>query len=311
MRAVAREPVEAFHHAAFLYRSDEEFVAGVGEFVLAGIDEGAAMLVAEPPARLALLRDAVGPAGDAVTWVDMTAVGRNPARIIPVWHEFVAAHRGRPIRGVGEPAYVGRTAPELEECRLHEHLLNRAFDQGLPWQLLCPYDERGLPAEVVDGALRTHPAWATAGDDGASHDYRRGGEHDDFTAPLPLPDHAERMAYGAEDVDVVRRVVGDFARSCGVPPGRVDDLVLAAHEIAANSVRYGGGSGVLGLWREPGAAYLQFVDAGYVADPLVGRRVPSLGQEGGRGVFLVNQLCDLVQLRSSAHGTTIRVTHWL
>jgi len=38
--------------------------------------------------------------------------------------------------------------------------------------------------------------------------------------------------------------------------------------------------------------------------------MPSPEQEGGRGVYLVNQLCDLVQLRSSAEGTTIRVTTW-
>jgi anti-sigma regulatory factor (Ser/Thr protein kinase) len=41
-----------------------------------------------------------------------------------------------------------------------------------------------------------------------------------------------------------------------------------------------------------------------------GRRTPTLEQEGGRGLYLVNQLCDLVQLRSSDRGTTVRITTW-
>ena len=43
---------------------------------------------------------------------------------------------------------------------------------------------------------------------------------------------------------------------------------------------------------------------------LTGRLMPPLDSEGGRGVYLVNQLCDLVQLRSSDAGTTVRVLTW-
>jgi anti-sigma regulatory factor (Ser/Thr protein kinase) len=48
-----------------------------------------------------------------------------------------------------------------------------------------------------------------------------------------------------------------------------------------------------------------------VADPLAGRLTPAHDQEGGRGLYLVHQLCDLVQLRSSPSGTTVRVVTWL
>jgi anti-sigma regulatory factor (Ser/Thr protein kinase) len=37
---------------------------------------------------------------------------------------------------------------------------------------------------------------------------------------------------------------------------------------------------------------------------------PAPDREGGRGLYLVNQLCDLVQVRSSDQGTTVRVTTW-
>jgi len=40
---------------------------------------------------------------------------------------------------------------------------------------------------------------------------------------------------------------------------------------------------------------------------LVGRLPPPVDQYGGRGLWLVNQLCDLAQIRSSPDGTVVRV----
>jgi hypothetical protein len=50
-------------------------------------------------------------------------------------------------------------------------------------------------------------------------------------------------------------------------------------------------------------------DAGQIHDPLAGRHSPAVDGEGGMGLWTVNQLCDLVELRTSAAGTTIRVHH--
>ena len=86
--------------------------------------------------------------------------------------------------------------------------------------------------------------------------------------------------------------------------------MLAVHELATNSVRHGGGAGTVGMWTTPSAVIVEFTDAGRVTDPLTGRMMPLVDQAGGRGVFLVNQLCDLVQVRSSDRGTTIRITTW-
>jgi anti-sigma regulatory factor (Ser/Thr protein kinase) len=65
------------------------------------------------------------------------------------------------------------------------------------------------------------------------------------------------------------------------------------------------------MWLERGAAVVQFTDRGTVRDPLTGRLSPPLDAAGGRGLYLVNQLCDLVQVRSSDRGTTVRVLTWL
>jgi anti-sigma regulatory factor (Ser/Thr protein kinase) len=87
----------------------------------------------------------------------------------------------------------------------------------------------------------------------------------------------------------------------------VEALELAASELATNSVRHGGGTGTVAMWLDGAAAVVQFTDSGTITDPLTGRFSPSLEQEGGRGVYLVNQLCDLVQLRSSPEGSVVRL----
>src|SRR2546421_585138 len=77
-----------------------------------------------------------------VEFADMAKVGRNPARIIPVWRQFVserAAGGGR-IRGIGEPVWAGRGPSELAEAQRHEALLNLAFAGTPGMWLLCPYD---------------------------------------------------------------------------------------------------------------------------------------------------------------------------
>ena len=314
MTAVLEEPATGFQHEALFYRGDDDFLAGLLPFVREGLSLGESVVVALPRHRLELLRRALGDDAAAVEFLDMAEVGRNPAGIIGVWDRVLREHTadGRRLRGVGEPAFVGRRDVELAECRLHELLLNHAFDGGPSWRLLCPYDEQHLPRAVTRGALHTHPIRATSAVRAASEHYSPDEADELFATILPRPtDAVLRGIYGDGDVPATRRTVAQFARTVGLPEDKVEVLELAASELATNSVRHGGGTGTVAMWMQPAAAVVEFSDSGLVTDPLTGRLMPSLEQEGGRGVFLVNQLCDLVQLRSSERGTTIRITTWL
>jgi anti-sigma regulatory factor (Ser/Thr protein kinase) len=312
--AAGRVEAAGFEHQAFLHRGDGEFLAGVLGFVREGLARGETLVVAEPAPRLAALRDALPrPDAAAVTWLDMTEVGANPARILPVWCSALddALAAGRVLRGVGEPAFVGRRDAELTECDVHERLLNTAFAGGPPWRLLCPYDRARLPAAVCQRALAAHPVSSTAAQRTPSAGWT-GADTAPLAGPLPAPTGAVlRGTYGAGDLIAVRRTVSSWARSLGLDADRVAALELAAAELATNSVRHGGGAGSLALWVDRDAAVVEFTDAGRITDPLAGRRRPAPGHQGGAGLYLVNQLCDLVALRSSAAGTTVRVTTWL
>jgi anti-sigma regulatory factor (Ser/Thr protein kinase) len=307
-------PGDTFEHEALFYRGDQDFLAGLLPYVREGLERDEAVLVAEPAPRLAQLRDALGDDAAAVTFLDMADIGGNPARIIGVWATALEEHaaRGRQLRGVGEPAYAGRRTVEYVECRLHELLLNRAFDGGRPWRLLCPYDQLGLPGAVSRAALQTHPLRSTSANRRRSDEYAADGWLDAFGAPLPRPlSGVLRGTFGAHDLTATRHTVAQYARTCGLDDDQVEILELAASELSTNSVRHGGGAGTVAMWRDFGAVIVEFSDLGHLTDPLTGRLTPPVDSPGGRGVYLVNQLCDLVQLRSSPEGTTVRVLTWV
>lgn len=299
-----------FSHEAFFYSGLTEFLDGACGFVRDGLERNEAVLVATGGERLAGLRSLVGDEPD-VALVDMAELGANPARIIPAWQDFLDANvaSNRKVRGIGEPIWSGRTDAELAECHQHESLLNLAFGGGPPWRLLCPYDVTALPEPVLDEARDNHPWLLTQRGWETSATYRPERAQRALRA-RPLPPPAEppvEMPFSPGDLPSVRRLVERSGAECGLSRDRCDDLVLCVDEVATNSLVHGGGLGVLRVWREPASLVCEVSDTGTVTDQLAGRRVPGLDGEHGRGLWLANHLCDLVQLRSTPAGTTIRL----
>jgi hypothetical protein len=67
---------------------------------------------------------------------------------------------------------------------------------------------------------------------------------------------------------------------------------------------------ISGTYNGTKVALVRERDVGHIHDPRAGWRVPDPDREGGRGLYQVNQLCDLVQLRSWAGGPELRLTMW-
>lgn len=301
---------EQFSHEAFFYSGLAEFLDVTCGFVREGLQRDEAVLVATSGERLTALRSLLGDEND-VGLVDMTELGANPARIIPAWRAFVDANvsKGRGVRGVGEPIWAGRSEAELAECHQHESLLNLAFDGGVAWRLLCPYDESALSAGVVEEARANHPMLLSGGRWTASDTYHSERSQRALRGcPLPPPgEPPSELPFTTGELGSVRRLVERQGAEAGLTADAVDDLVLCVDEIATNSLLHGGGLGVLRVWCEPGAMLCEVSDSGTIADQLVGREPPALDRLGGRGIWLANQLCDLVQLRSGPAGTTVRL----
>jgi anti-sigma regulatory factor (Ser/Thr protein kinase) len=112
---------------------------------------------------------------------------------------------------------------------------------------------------------------------------------------------------GVDDLPVARAHARRHAEAAGMSELKCDDLALSVTEIAANSIRHGGGAGVLRVWRDGGALVCEVRDAGRFEHPLAGRFPPPAGHDGGYGLWLVNQVCDLVQLRTFPTGNVVRI----
>lgn len=288
-----------FRHEALFYRGGEEFLQGVLPFLAEALQAGEPAIVAVSEHRAGLLRRALGPEAERIRFLPPQSL-ENPARAIPALREFVAEHalEGRTVRGVCEIAWQGRTPAELEECERHEELLEEAFAHSPAWHLLCPYDLQALSPETVDAARKAH--------EGSSEEGH--GASSPFAGSLPVrPEEREELSFTGGGLGAVRSLVGRHGVRAGLTEPSREDLVLAVNELVTNSVQYGGGGGTLSIWDEPGTLVCEVRDRGLIDDPLAGRVSPPVDQYGGRGLWLVNQLCDLVQLRSGSDGTVARV----
>jgi hypothetical protein len=241
-----------FHHEAFFYADADEFLAGAVPFLLDGLAAGEPALVAVTAPRAAALAAELGSSAEEVRFVEMEELGRNPARIIPAWQRFVEDRGGsdRPVRGIGEPVWPGRSADEVDECQRHESLLNHAFWDGPAWRLLCPYDSGTLDEEVLEVALESHAVtsgtWANP--EKMADIALAPGSVSPFVGVLPArPPTAREFDFNRTVLHEARQFVAAEARERGLGADRVFELVAAIGELTANSVLHGGGRGVLSV----------------------------------------------------------------
>ena len=294
-------------HLALFYHGHGEYLAALGGLIRASRARGDAVLVAVPGHKAKLVRRELGDDSAQVTLVDMTELGRNPARIIPAVLTYASQQRGRHLYCIGEPIWPGRRAAEMQEATRHEALINLAFrDRQVTF--VCPYDSAGLPGSVIADAASTHPAVIKGGEETASVRYLgppKVPPRCNRALPRP-PARAEALGY-RDDLRPVRGFVASKAECAGLTPARIPDLVLAASELAANTLRHTGGGGTVQVWRTREEIICQVADTGQIADPLARYRAPSDELLGGHGLWLVNQVCDLVQARTGPAGTTTRL----
>lgn len=121
------------------------------------------------------------------------------------------------------------------------------------------------------------------------------------------PDGAEKLQY-TTSLTAVRAFTAALARRAGLRPHRVSDLVIAVAELAANTFAHTSGPGTVTFWATDDEVVCQVQDQGQITDPLAGKVRPAPeASGGGRGLWLVHQVCDQVEIRSGLDGTTVRL----
>ncbi len=147
------------------------------------------------------------------------------------------------------------------------------------------------------------------------------------------------QTFDGDSLYAVRATVAAHASEAGIQEGRVRNVVLAVHELAANAVRHGAGQGRLRLWVTADGIHCEVADAGAPAagadgdgpgpgSPAAGADgdgpgpgSPAAGSSGpgspgaapwpvehGHGLWLVREIADHVSLESGPSGTVAVVS---
>lgn len=180
-----------------------------------------------------------------------------------------------------------------------------AFDTGVPWTLVCPYDTSTLDPTVIETARDAHPDRTSV--QVMTDLDRMSRSRGPLDGPLaPPPDDLVEFKFDPERLRSLRKLALWEATRAGVGH-KTQDFIFAVNEVATNSLAHGGGRGEVRLWQTERGVVCEVVDRGHIRDPLVGRKRPPLPRVGGHGLWMANQLCDLVQVRSHPAGTVVRL----
>ncbi|NGO09456.1 sensor histidine kinase [Streptomyces sp. HC44] len=309
-----------FVHRALCYGSDDEFLEATLAFAHDGLDAGDAVLAVLASRNVTLLDEALGPRSRDVEFIDADDWYGYPSRTLGRYSAYCAEHETGPsggprrVRIIGEPVWSGRTDFEAREWMRYESLVNVAFADTGHW-ILCPYDTRTVPTDIVRTAARTHPELAL----GARESVPSGRYADpaDFYAECDAA-RPSGVLEGHDDIPfvrgrsvAVRRALAMYARGLGLSEQRTYDLVTAVHEAVINAVRYGGGRGIVRLRGDAHYVICEVADEGVntaaASAPFPGHLPPDLRAAGGHGMWVVRQLSDLVTEDLRPGGSVVRM----
>jgi anti-sigma regulatory factor (Ser/Thr protein kinase) len=132
------------------------------------------------------------------------------------------------------------------------------------------------------------------------------------------------LTFDSGSLHDVRVAAQEYADQAGMPADRVIDLVLVVHELVANAVRHGAGTGRLRIWSQPDGLRCEIQDDGPVArggeaghekarddpepdpdlDPDLASPWPYVD---GHGLWVARTVADRMYVRSGPDGTRATV----
>jgi anti-sigma regulatory factor (Ser/Thr protein kinase) len=294
-------------HLGLHYQDERDLLAHSVPFVRQGVDLGEPVLIALPAPWLEQFRERFG-TDPGLTYVDIRDAGRNPGRILPwIFHSFAQRHPERKLRILGEPIWPGRSEAAYPACLHHEALVNLALSD-VDLTLMCTYDSSALSEKALSDSYYTHPLLLDGhSEPQPSPHYAEAELARHYFLPLPPPPAGStRLAFGIDELHTVRELVAAQAESLGIAPERAANLQLAATEAATNAILHGGGAGLLFVWDEDDSVVCEFQSNLPMPPPLAGsRQVPSTAPNG-RGLTIINHLCDLVRWHASEDRCALR-----
>lgn len=290
-------------HEALVYSSDEEFLEPLVPFLRDGLAAGDPVSVVLTPSKSALLRDALGQDGQRVSFSDGSGMYRRPAAAFAEYRRHLETELSRPdvelVRVVAEIPF-GLTSDEYSEWMRYESMFNRGF-AGYPLWVVCGYDTRARPEQIVGDALHTHPIVSVNGNRDTNAGYIETDEFMDWPVRREqelahVGDPLSRLTVSTErDLDQLGRVVAAAARAAGLGPSIVDDVTLGAVELARDALRNGGGEASVEFARDGARWHCDVTDR------------DSTGP-GDISLSIARMISERVELASGGGAHTVRMT---
>ena len=297
-------------HDAFVYFSQEEFLAGTLPFLEEGIDLHEPILAAPTPANAELLRKRLGRRAKSIDWAEDSERHRAVQRL-GIFLAYMDDHLERGatrIRVLGEPVWPQEGMPGVAEWKRYESFLNVALADYPLW-LVCPYDGSRLPPDIVEDAYRTHPNFGHGESRTVSADYLEPAAFAQRIDEVPLPrapEDANERYFG--NAGAVRRFVNAEACGAGLTDDRVNDAELAAGEVAANVFRHAADVARVRTWIANGMFVCDIDDTGHgIGDPFAGYAIAGPLAPAGRGLTIARRLADVVEIRTTPTGALVRM----
>lgn len=303
-----------FDHDAFVYDSDDDYIASLAPMIVAALERGDDVHAVVPPRNEELLQRALPPSAAAqVKFVDAREWYRRPGTTITQYDDVLTALEGRKAFVVGEVEF-GTTPREWAAWTRYESVLNGVLAHHTA-HVICPYDRRQLPPMVTEWAAQSHPHLVGGSECLSNLGYVR--PQDLLTLLPPEVEPPMRPAdteLDAADVRTVRRAVASAARAARFTDDRAAQLVMAVNEVATNALVHGAGWCVVRLWSQRAELTCVVEDSGPgLDDPLAGYIRPEFGSPNGYGLWLARQSFDFcsftrgrlggLQVTLAAHGS--------
>ncbi|GIE76638.1 hypothetical protein Aph02nite_25880 [Actinoplanes philippinensis] len=119
-------------------------------------------------------------------------------------------------------------------------------------------------------------------------------------------DGVATVAYGdAGDLPGVRALARARARAYGLAADQVDGLTIAVSELVTNTLQHTRAGGRLRIWGDGSSLYCDVIDGG--PQRRLGAVMPEPTAERGRGLAIVERLCDEVTSLTDGGFTIIRL----
>lgn len=301
------------HHSGLAYANLDELLACAVPHLEEAIRAKRPAIVVNTAENNEAITRALGGEREGIVFAESRDWYGTQARALTRYMKFWAetqASGAQELHIIGEPVQRDAHVDDISRWIAFESAINASMKE-MPIWMTCCYDLRITGVQAAD-VERSHPWMCVKGAHVSSEAYVDPAVHalERASTRPPAGENAIVQGFDAGSLSPARAFVGSAAQAFGLDEDRASDLVFASGEAIANTVEHGGGHGTIRVWRTAREVVCDVESySGKIADETFGYLGPGIAGERGRGIWMMRQLCDWVDLWPAARsqGSLVRL----